>query len=457
MISIGGAVGAGLFVGSGAGIATAGPAILVSYGVTALLVVVIMRMLAEMSVARPDTGAFAHHARTAFGRWAGSTTGWMYWFGWPLGMAVESIAVGKILHGWIPTVPAWLAALGLLLLVTAINFISVRIYGEVEFWAVLLKVIVILGFISVGLLAIFGVLPGVGAPGTSNILGAGGFFPMGISGVISATAIAVFSFSGTEIVTIAAGEAADPAAAIAKSTRTVVYRVSIFYLGSLAVIVMLLPWNSGEVGESPFVATLEHLGLKNGAAVISAVVFVSLMSTMNSQVYASSRMMYTLARDEDAPSFLGRLSSAGTPRNAIIITVGLAMGGAVLQFFYPTEAFIRLVNVGGCTVYLTWLTIAVTQIFLGRRDRREGRPPAAGTAMWFFPYASWVIVAAMVALMFVLLALPATRADMAGALILTALVVTASVWWQREHPKRAARRAVTQDVTATSTSGTPVR
>ncbi|MFC8716474.1 amino acid permease [Kitasatospora sp. NPDC057198] len=437
MISIGGAVGAGLFVGSGVSIQQAGPGILIAYALTAAIVVVVMRMLAEMSVTRPDTGAFAVYGRLAFGRWAGFASGWIYWVGWPLGMCIESIAAGRIVHGWLPALPVWLVALLMLGTVTAVNLVSVRAYGEMEFWVVWIKVAVVALFIAVGLAAVAGLLPGTPAPGTGNLLGQGGFLPMGFSGVVIATSGAMFSFSGTEIVTIAAGEAEDAAAAIRKSTRTIMWRVTVFYLGSLSVVVLLLPWNSAAVGESPFAATLDHLGVPGASTVLNAVLFAAMLSTMNSQVYASSRMLFALARDRDAPSLFARISRRGAPHTAILFTSALAGLCLVLQVLHPTTAFGRLVDVTGDTVYVTWIGIAAAHLVLGRRDRSGGRRPAPGTAVWLFPGLTWAALLALLALYAVMIVLADSRADALLALALTAAVSLTGLWLQRKQPSTA--------------------
>ncbi|MEU9315026.1 amino acid permease [Streptomyces sp. NPDC048295] len=434
MISIGGAVGAGLFVGSGVSIQQAGPGILIAYAVTAAIVILIMRMLAEMSMPRPDTGAFAVYGRLAFGRWAGFASGWLYWVGWPLGLCVEAIALAQIVHGWLPTLPVWLTALAMVALVSAVNLTSVRAYGEMEFWVVWIKVAVIASFIAVGIVAVAGLLPGTPAPGAGNLVDHGGFLPMGLSGVVIATSGAMFSFSGTEIVTIAAGEAQDAAAAIRKSTRTILVRVTVFYLGSLAVIVLLLPWNSTAVGESPFAATLSHLGLDGASTVLNIVLFAALLSTMNSQLYASSRMLFALARDQDAPAFLARVSRRCVPYTAILLTVAVAVLCLLLQVFHPTTAFSRLVNITGDTVYITWIGIAASHLVLGRRDRTEGRRPASGTAVWLFPWLTWATLIALVALYAVMISLPDAREDAVLALGFTVATALVGLWVQRKRP-----------------------
>ncbi|MBD0670465.1 amino acid permease [Streptomyces sp. CBMA156] len=434
MISIGGAVGAGLFVGSGVSIQQAGPGVLIAYALTAAIVVVVMRMLAEMSVTRPDTGAFAVYGRLAFGRWAGFASGWIYWVGWPLGMCIESIAAGQIVHGWLPALPVWLVALLMLGTVTAVNLGSVRAYGEMEFWVVWVKVAVVALFIGVGLVAVAGLLPGTPAPGTGNLLGQGGFLPMGLSGVVIATSGAMFSFSGTEIVTIAAGEAEDAAAAIRKSTRTIMWRVTVFYLGSLSVVVLLLPWNSAAVGESPFAATLDHLGVPGASTVLNVVLFAAMLSTMNSQVYASSRMLFALARDRDAPSVFARISRRGAPHTAILFTSALAALCLLLQVVHPTGAFSRLVNITGDTVYVTWIGIAAAHLVLGRRDRADGRRPLPGTGVWLFPGLTWAALLALLGLYAVMIVLQDSRADALLALGLTVAVSLTGLWLQRRRP-----------------------
>ncbi|MFE7524354.1 amino acid permease [Kitasatospora sp. NPDC057542] len=434
MISIGGAVGAGLFVGSGVSIQQAGPGVLIAYALTAAIVVLVMRMLAEMSVTRPDTGAFAVYGRLAFGRWAGFTSGWIYWVGWPLGLCIDAIAAARIVNGWLPALPVWLVALVLVGVVTAVNLGSVRAYGEMEFWVVWVKVAVIALFIAVGIVAVAGLLPGTPAPGTGNLLDRGGFLPMGFSGVVIATSGAMFSFSGTEIVTIAAGEAQDAAAAIRKSTRTILWRVTVFYLGSLAVVVLLLPWDSAAVGQSPFAATLSHLGLHNASTVLNVVLFAAMLSTMNSQVYASSRMLFALARDRDAPSVFARVSRRGAPHTAILFTASIAALCLLLQVFHPTTAFSRLVDVAGDTVYVTWIGIAAAHLVLGRRDRAEGRRPVPGTGVWLFPVLTWVTLIALLALYAVMIALQESRTDAVLALALTVAVALVGLWLQRRHP-----------------------
>ncbi len=232
MIAIGGVIGAGLFVGSSSGIAAAGPGILLSYALVGTLVVLVMRMLGEMSAANPTSGSFSEHADRALGRWAGFSIGWLYWFFWVVVLAVEGTAGAKILSGWVPAVPQWGWALIVMLVLTASNLFSVGSYGEFEFWFAGIKVVAIAAFIIVGLLAIFGVLPGAHTDQASfaNLTNHGGFLPHGPGAILTGVLLVVFSFMGSEIATLAAGESEDPQRAVTKATNSIIWRIGVFYL-----------------------------------------------------------------------------------------------------------------------------------------------------------------------------------------------------------------------------------
>ncbi|HXV94294.1 MAG TPA: amino acid permease, partial [Pseudonocardia sp.] len=235
MIALGGTVGAGLFVGSGAVIAAAGPAVVLAYALGGLVVVLVMRMLAEMAVAQPSTGSFVDHARQGVGDWAGYAVGWLYWWGWVVALAFEAVAGASILHGWLPQVPLGAWALGMLVLVVAGNLLSVRSFGESEFWLALLKILAIVAFGVLGGLAVLGLLPGRD-PGLPGLAGAD-LVPLGWLPVLTALVAVLFTYGGTEIVAIAAGEAADPRRALVRATRQVVGRIVLFYVGSIALVV----------------------------------------------------------------------------------------------------------------------------------------------------------------------------------------------------------------------------
>lgn len=241
MISIGGVIGAGLFVGSSNAIAAAGPAVLVSYLIAALIVILVMQMLGEMATARPDTGSFSAYADQAMGRWAGFSIGWLYWWFYVLVIAIEAIVAGNILGDWL-AIPHWVAAFGVTFILIACNSLSVGNFGTLEYWLSLFKVVAIVGFIVLGVLAILGLLPGSSTSGIDNLFSNGGFAPNGNVAIVAALLTAMFSFQGSEVVTIAAAESKQPKANIKKAIRAVVWRLGLFYLGSMFVVVCLIPW-----------------------------------------------------------------------------------------------------------------------------------------------------------------------------------------------------------------------
>src|SRR6476620_7725666 len=296
MISIAGVIGAGLFVGSAKAIATAGPAVLVSYALAGALVVLVMTMLGEMAIAQPDTGSFSTYADRALGRWAGFSIGWLYWWFWVIVIPVEATAGALILHNWMGGVPQWAFALLITALLMGTNLFSVANYGEFEFWFALVKVVAIVAFIAVGLLAIFGVLPGSHTSGLSHLTSDGGFMPHGLGAVIAALLTTMFTFMGTEIVTIAAAESPNPEQGIRKAVNSVIWRISLFYLGSIFVVVALVAWNSPQLTErGSYQYVLDQIGLDSLAPVLDLVILTAVASCLNSALYTASRMAYSLS------------------------------------------------------------------------------------------------------------------------------------------------------------------
>src|SRR3954454_8162598 len=272
MISLGGVIGAGLFVGSGAVINQTGPAAVLSYLAAGALVILVMRMLGEMAVAHPSTGSFADYAGEALGDWARFTVGWLYWYFWVIVLAVEATAGAAVIQEWLPGVPIWASSLVLMLLLTATNLVSVRAYGEFEFWFASIKVAAIVAFIVIALVYV------VTGGGLTHLTAEGGFTPKGGMTILSGVVIVIFAFVGAEIATIAAAESDEPAAAVRKATNSVISRVLVFYVLSIFLIVCILPWNSAEVGKSPFAATLDEIGIPAAAQVMNAIVLTAVLS-----------------------------------------------------------------------------------------------------------------------------------------------------------------------------------
>ncbi|MGW1026264.1 amino acid permease [Streptomyces sp. NPDC002577] len=398
MIAIGGVIGAGLFVGSSSGIATAGPGILISYALVGTMVVLVMRMLGEMSAANPTSGSFSAHADRALGRWAGFSIGWLYWFFWVVVLAVEATAGAKILEGWIPAIPQWGWALIVMMVLTATNLVSVGSYGEFEFWFAGIKVVAIGAFIVVGALAVFGVLPGVDSDtaGLSNLTGHGGFLPNGTGAILTGVLLVVFSFMGSEIATLAAGESEDPQRAVTKSTNSIIWRIAVFYLGSIAVVICLLPWNDPSIKEKgSYVAALDSLGIAHAGQIMNFIVLTSVLSCLNSGLYTASRMAFSLGERGDAPKAFARTTSRGVPMAAILVSVVFGFAAVFFNYAYPDTVFLFLVNSSGAVALFVWLVICFSQLRMRKIIQRE-TPEKLVVRMWLYPYLTWATIALIV-------------------------------------------------------------
>ncbi|AXI10921.1 amino acid permease [Oceanobacillus sp. 143] len=391
MISIAGVIGAGLFIGSGAVINSSGPGAIISYAFAGLIVVLVMRMLGEMAAANPTSGSFSTYASEAIGPWAGYTIGWLYWFFWVVVIAIEAIAGAAIMQYWIPGFPLWLMALILTVLLTITNLFSVKSFGEFEYWFSLIKVVSIGLFLVIGLCVIFGWYPGIAAPGTSNLIGNGGFMPTGFGSVLIGITVVIFSFMGTEIVAIAAGESEHPAKSVRIATNSVVWRILVFYIGSIAIVVTLLPWNSANILVSPFVAVLDYIGIPAAAQIMNFVVLTAVLSCLNSALYANSRMLFGMAKKGEAPKAFMKLSKKGVPVRAILFSTIFSYVAVIFSYISPDKLFIFLVNSSGAVALLVYLVIAFSHLRM-RRQLELKNPEALQIKMWLFPYLTYATI-----------------------------------------------------------------
>ncbi|MGR8010546.1 amino acid permease [Streptomyces hypolithicus] len=425
MIAIGGVIGAGLFVGSSSGIAAAGPAILLSYALVGVLVVFVMRMLGEMAAANPTSGSFSAYADRALGRWAGFSIGWLYWFFWVVVLAVEATAGAKILEGWIPAVPQWGWALIVMVVLTATNLASVASYGEFEFWFAGIKVVAIGGFVVIGFLAVFGVLPGSDNPGAglAHLTDSGGFFPHGAGAILTGVLMVVFSFMGSEIVTLAAGESSDPQRAVTKATNSVIWRIAVFYLGSIFVVLTLLPWNDKSiVDDGSYVAALNSIGIPHAGQIMNVIVLTAVLSCLNSGLYTASRMAFSLGRRGDAPKAFAVTNKQGVPRAAILSSVAFGFVAVFFNYKWPDTVFAFLLNSSGAVALFVWLVICFTQLRMRGIILREA-PEKLVVKMWLFPYLTWA-TAAMIIFVIGYMAFEETaREQVLLSLLVAALVV----------------------------------
>ncbi|WP_432571859.1 amino acid permease [Kineococcus sp. SYSU DK005] len=429
MISIAGVIGAGLFVGSKSAIAEAGPAVLLSYVLAGTLVVLVMRMLGEMATAHPDTGSFSTYADRALGRWAGFSVGWLYWWFWVLVIPVEATAAAEILTGWIGA-PQWVWALLVTVLLTASNLASVGNFGEFEFWFAMVKVVAILAFIAVGVLAVLGVLPGSDVSGTPGLSAAGGLLPNGFGAVLAAVLLTMFSFMGTEIVTIAAAESPDPERGVRRAVNSVIGRIGLFYIGSIAVIVALVPWDSPALErDGSYQSVLDAIGIPGASTIMDLVILTAVASCLNSALYTASRMAFSLSRRGDAPAWFGRVSPGGVPRGAILASTAVGFLAVVGNYALPDRIFELLLATSGALALVVYAFIALSQIGVRRQLDAEGRRPAV--RMWLFPWLTYATLAFIAAVLVLMVVLPGQRVELGLSAVLTAAVVTVGVLRQR--------------------------
>ncbi|WP_147196138.1 amino acid permease [Pantoea sp. MBD-2R] len=392
MISVAGIIGAGLFIGSASAIATAGPAILVSYALTGFLVLLVMRMLGEMAVMHPDSGSFSTYAARALGPWAGFTIGWLYWWFWVLVIPVEAIAGANILHSAFPALPAWVYTVSIMTLLTVTNLFNVKNFGEFEFWFSIIKVVAIMAFIVVGVLAVTGYWPLAQISGFSRLYDHGGFMPHGAGAILSGVLITIFSFFGAEIVTIAAAESKNPGQQIRRSTNLVVYRIALFYLLSIFLVVSLVSWNDPQLKEQgTFQYVLNALNLPGAEFIVSAVVFVAVCSCMNSGLYTASRMFYSLAQRGDAPQSGTKVSAGGVPQVAVLSSTLAGFAGCLANYAFPGKVFDFLLSTTGAIALLVYLVIAVSQLIMRRAMENKGQSP--DFKMWLFPWLTLFTIA----------------------------------------------------------------
>ncbi|KAB1661226.1 amino acid permease [Pseudoclavibacter sp. CFCC 13796] len=420
MMGLGSAIGAGLFLGSGAGIAMAGPAIIVSYAVAGALVLIVMRAVAEMVSAHPSTGSFATYASQAFNKKAGFTLGWLYWFLLIMVLIAEISGAAGILHSLVPTVPQWGWALIFVVSFAAVNLWGVRNFGEFEFWLSGVKVVTVVVFLIIGVALIVGIV-GDGPVGFSNLVEHGGFAPQGFSGVAAGLLAVMFSFGGIEIITIAAAEADRPREAIRAATKSIFWRILIFYIGSMLVIATLLPWNDPAVSgpNGPFVAVLQLAHIPAIATVMQIIAALALLSAFNANIYATSRMAYSLTAQGEGFAPLLHLSKRKVPTNAVLASIVLSLVGVFLNWWIPGQVFTVLLDLVGAALLVVWAGMLASQLRLHRELEREG---SISLRMWWHPWLSWIGLVGLAAFAGLMLWNEQTRWQLLGTIAITLVI-----------------------------------
>ncbi len=389
MIAFGGIIGAGLFVGSSSAIASIGPAVILSYALAGAVVLVVMQMLSEMAVALPGIQTFPEFARAGLGHWAGFLSGWLYWYFWAVVVAIEALAGAVILSTWI-SLPVWALGSILMAVLTAVNLMSTKSYGEFEFWFSSIKIAAIVAFIVVtGSFALGFTAPH--GPDFSNLTAHGGFMPRGLLSIFSGVTTVIFALVGAEIATVAAAEAEDPEKAIARMAGSVAVRVVLFYILSIFLIVTVVPWTQIVPGVSPFSEALSRIHIPGAKTVMNMVVLVAVLSCLNSGLYVTSRVLFQLAAEGDAPQNLVAVNRRQVPVRAILIASSFSYAALAASVLSPQLVFSFLVNASGALMLVIYMMIALAQIRNRRRLEREA-PSILKVKVWLFPALSYATV-----------------------------------------------------------------
>ena len=406
MIAIGGAIGVGLFMGSGKALHQVGPGLVVVYALAGLVIFLVMRALGELLMHRPVSGSFAEYAGEFVGPLARFATGWGYWVVWIATGMAEITAVGKYFQVWFPSLPQWIPALGALLLLTGVNLVAVRLFGEFEFWFALIKVVAILALIALAaLILVFGFSDVGSTASVSNLWTHGGMFPNGGGAALLSLQMVMFAFIGVEMVGQTASESRDPQRVLPRAINSVIWRTLLFYVGALAALSALVPWDQFPSSGSPFIFAFTKVGIPFATTIVTIVVTTAALSSCNSGIYSTGRMLRTLSQQGQAPRPVGRLSGRAVPARAIGVTFGIMLLGVVINVVDPDGAFTYITSASTVAIIFCWAMIVIAHLGY-HRQVRAGRIEPGRFPMPLAPYSNCAVLA-FLALVVVLLAFDA--------------------------------------------------
>ncbi|MBB2968373.1 amino acid permease [Leifsonia aquatica] len=461
MIAIGGAIGTGLFLGAGGRLASAGPSLVIAYAVCGLAAFLILRALGELVLRRPDSGSFVSYAREFLGEKAGFVTGWMYWMYWAMIGVVDATAVAVYLRffgAYLPffaEVPQWVWALCALLLVFGLNLLSVKVFGELEFWFALIKVAALVLFLIIGTLFVVLGTPVAGhTPGFSLLAESGGMFPHGVVPLILVVQGVVFAYGAIELVGTAAGETADPERTMPRAINSVILRIALFYVGSVLLLALLLPSSAYSADESPFVTFFASIGVQGADVVMNLVVLTAALSSLNAGFYSTGRIARSLALRGAAPAFAARMNRSGVPYGGIVITGTVALLGIVLNVLLPEQAFEIGINLTSVGLLTAWSVIVLCQLTLYRRSRRgeEARP---SFRMPWSPWSGYVALAFLATVGVLILLDYPTGTFTVGAAVVIVIPLLIGGWYLMR--RRVTAFAEREDTPAASSPARPAR
>ncbi|WP_300629551.1 amino acid permease [Pseudomonas sp.] len=445
LIALGGAIGTGLFLGSAGVLKSAGPSMILGYAICGFIAFMIMRQLGEMIVEEPVAGSFSHFAHKYWGGFAGFLSGWNCWILYILVGMSELTAVGKYVHYWWPEIPTWVSAAAFFVLINLINLANVKVFGEAEFWFAIIKVVAIVGMIALGSYLL---VSGSGGPqaSVSNLWDHGGFFPHGVGGLVMAMAIIMFSFGGLEMLGFTAAEADQPRTVIPKAINQVIYRILIFYIGALVVLLSLTPWDSllatlnasGDAySGSPFVQVFSMLGSNTAAHILNFVVLTAALSVYNSGTYCNSRMLLGMAEQGDAPKALAKIDKRGVPVRSILASAAVTLVAVLMNYFIPQHALELLMSLVVATLVINWAMISFSHLKFRQHMNRTGQVPLF-KALWY-PYGNYICLAFVVFILVIMLMIPGIQLSVYAIPVWVAFM--AVCYWIKN--KRRAQHSLT--------------
>ncbi|WP_336936925.1 amino acid permease [Acinetobacter modestus] len=406
LIALGGAIGTGLFLGISQSIKLAGPSVILGYAIAGFIAFLMMRQLGEMVVQEPVSGSFSHFAYKYWGPFAGFMSGWNYWVLNILVCMAELSAIGLYIQYWWPEIPTWASALAFFLLINGINLLHVKLFGEMEFWFSIIKILAILAMIAFGsyLLA-----TGTAGPqaSISNLWALGGFFPYGIKGLVMAMAVIIFAFGGIELFGITAAEARDPDKTLPKAVNQIIYRILIFYIATLFILFALFPWNQMANGGSPFVMVFASLDSQGVATMLNFVILTAAVSVYNGTSYCSSRMLLGLAQQGNAPQFLKKINKNGIPTNAVLISAFVTVLCVLLNYVFPEKAFGLLMMLVVAAIVINWVVISWTHLKFRKTMQAQGVTSKFPSIA--YPFSNYLCIVFMLGILVVMSLTPDMR------------------------------------------------
>jgi L-asparagine permease len=434
MIALGGAIGTGLFLGAGGRLASAGPGLFLAYAICGVFVFLILRALGELVLHRPSSGSFVSYAREFFGEKAAFVVGWMYFLNWAAAGIVDSTAIAHYFHYWnaFNSIPLWLLALIALVAVVSVNMVSVKLFGELEFWAALIKVVALVTFLVVGTVLLAGRFRvGGHDTGLSVWTGHGGLLPTGVLPLVLVTSGVVFSYAAVELVGIAAGETAEPERVMPRVINSVVARIAVFYVGSVLLLSLLLPYTAYQEHESPFVTFFSKIGFNDAATLMNVVVLTAAFSSLNAGLYSTGRILRSMAVNGSGPKFTARMSKNGVPYGGILLTAAIGLLGVVLNAVKPGQAFEIVLNIAALGVIAAWATIVLCQLRL-YRSAKNGIMPRPSFRMPLAPFSGYLTLAFLAAVP-VMMVLDAKRGPWVVAAIVVGIPALVGGWYLVRH------------------------